>query len=325
MPACIAELADGQRAEYALSAYIGGDGAPLTVPVQVIAGHGPSPVTLLIAGVHGDEPEGPRALHHLWRTLDPARVRGRLVLVPVAHPPAFLANQRLSPLDGKDMNRSFPGDPAGSPTQRIAHALWHQVVSQAQFVFSMHSWSRHGETLPYVEVPGAGAPTAATCWSMADGAGFARVRLVDWPAGLLVKCANGAGIPAIEAEIGGGGVSQAGFQTLYRARLAGLLHHLEMIAAAPPPREGPAAAFTARHIPAPAGGLLDCAVELGDPVSAGQTLATLRQPNGAPITTITAPLAGTVAVRWRWATVQPGDIAFTLFQPATAPVSQPTE
>jgi predicted deacylase len=325
VPEDIAGLPDGSRYEFALPAYTAGDGSDVTVPVQVLAGRGPSPVTLLIAGIHGDEPEGSLALHHLWRSLQPDDLRGRLILVPVAHPSAFLANQRLSPLDGKDMNRSFPGDPTGSPTLRLAHALYHQVVRQAEFIFSMHSWSRHGETQPYVEGPDAGMATAATCWAMAAGAGFSRIRIVDWPKGLLVRCANAAGIPAIEAEIGGGGVSRPDSQALYRDRLAGLLHHLNMIEGPGPASEGAPRTYSARHVPAPAGGLLACAVGLGDTVAAGQTLATLQRLDGSLIGEIAAPVDGMVAVRWRWATVQPGDITFTLFVPAESPAKPSVE
>src|SRR4051794_27343226 len=85
------------------------DGSRLELPIVVLAGSAPRPRLVCVAGIHGDEPEGMLALMQLADELDPARINGELVLVPVANPPAFGAGTRTSPLDGIDLNRIFPG------------------------------------------------------------------------------------------------------------------------------------------------------------------------------------------------------------------------
>jgi predicted deacylase len=84
------------------------------IPVMVTVG-GEGPTALLLAGVHGDEYEGPVALMRLWRALDPAALRGRLILLPALNAPAVRAATRCSPLDAGgpnagNLNRAFPGD-----------------------------------------------------------------------------------------------------------------------------------------------------------------------------------------------------------------------
>ncbi len=73
-----------------------------------------------MAGNHGDEYEGQVALGKLIRSLEAEEVCGRIIILPSADFPAAMAGMRTSPLDGGNLNRSFPGDPYGGPTAQIA-------------------------------------------------------------------------------------------------------------------------------------------------------------------------------------------------------------
>ena len=78
------------------------DARPLGVypiPIACIVGRS-GPTALLIAGVHGDEFEGPVALSQLIDEIKPEQLEGRLIIVPALNSPAVLASQRTSPLDG---------------------------------------------------------------------------------------------------------------------------------------------------------------------------------------------------------------------------------
>src|SRR5437764_8855976 len=93
------------------------------IPIARISntgGNGDGPRILLMAGNHGDEYEGQVALGRLIRDLDPAEVRGHIIILPSANFPAAMAGTRTSPLDQGNLNRSFPGDPTGGPTAQIA-------------------------------------------------------------------------------------------------------------------------------------------------------------------------------------------------------------
>lgn len=127
------------------------DGPWLTVPVKVAVGNRPRPRLVALAGIHGDEPQGMVSLLDFWDTCDPGRLQGTVILVPVANPPAFAAHQRRSPLDGLDLNRTFPGKADGTPSERLAYRLLHEVITGSDFVFTLHSWYATGMVVPYVE------------------------------------------------------------------------------------------------------------------------------------------------------------------------------
>src|SRR5262245_28529435 len=95
-----------------------GGWASIMLPVGVVAG-GRGPTVLVMAGNHGDEYPGQVAILKLMREIEPDQVRGRLIFVPCLNQPAAKAATRLSPIDGKNMNRSFPGRADGTITEMI--------------------------------------------------------------------------------------------------------------------------------------------------------------------------------------------------------------
>ena len=96
------------------------------VPLTVINGlrkddHGARPGIAVFGGTHGNEWEGQVAVKRLCRELDPARISGRIILMPQLSETACNANSRVSGEDGVNMNRAFPGKAFGSVSQRIAY------------------------------------------------------------------------------------------------------------------------------------------------------------------------------------------------------------
>jgi len=120
-------------------------GRPLDIPVIVINGKKPGPCVWVDAVIHGDEPEGTLCCHMVDAVLDPAKMSGSVVLVPVLNVPAFEAAQRGNPLDtfSYDLNRIYPGKADGYLTERLAHAhsVWLREV--ATYEISIHSGGAH--------------------------------------------------------------------------------------------------------------------------------------------------------------------------------------
>jgi len=291
------------------------DGSVMAVPVSVIAGAAAGPRLVLVAGVHGDEPDGMLALVELAAALDPARLAGRLVIVPVANPTAFAAARRRSPLDEVDLNRAFPGSAAGTPSQQLAHRLLTGVIEGADFLFSLHSWSTYGETLSFVEVPDGGGALVQQSQAAARAAGFERIRALDWPDGLMVKVAMGRGIAGMEAEIGGQGATRAENRAAYRGHVAALMAHLGMVDGAVPAPRPYQALYRGRHVTAPCGGMVWIEAVLGDPVEAGAPLVRISDLFGATRAVVEAPVGGLLVVRRCFGTAAPGDHLATIFTP----------
>ncbi|MBN9307550.1 MAG: succinylglutamate desuccinylase [Devosia sp. 67-54] len=108
------------------------------IPLAVIK-NGTGPTVILEGGNHGDEYEGPITLGEMIRELDPAEVSGRLIILPALNTPAVGAGQRTSPVDGLNINRSFPGDPLGTITQQIAAYMDEVILPMGDAFLDLHS------------------------------------------------------------------------------------------------------------------------------------------------------------------------------------------
>lgn len=111
----------------------------VALPVAITHGTEPGPVLAVTAGIHGGEYVPMVAVRQFIRDLDPARMRGTVVACLQSSPVAF--EKRLAfvnPLDGQNLNRSFPGDPAGGPTQRLAAWLSQNLLGRADYYVDCH-------------------------------------------------------------------------------------------------------------------------------------------------------------------------------------------
>ena len=122
-------------------------GAVMT-PISVIA-NGEGPTVLLTGGNHGDEYEGITALYKLAARLTAEDVQGRVIIVPTMNALAAKAGRRCSPLDGGNLNRSFPGSPPGGPTEQIADYFTRVLVPQCDYALDLHSGGRTLDILPF--------------------------------------------------------------------------------------------------------------------------------------------------------------------------------
>lgn len=110
------------------------------LPVTRVRGARPGPRVVITAGMHGGEFTGIEAAVRLAALLRPEDVDGEVVICPVANPPAVYDGRLgVSPLDGVNINRVFPGDPHGCPTERLA--AWHteHLIAGADVYVDLHS------------------------------------------------------------------------------------------------------------------------------------------------------------------------------------------
>ena len=132
-------IAPGTRADLRITVPAGTDGETF-IPVTVIHGREPGRVLAMVAGVHGFEFASILAAERLAERVDPAALRGTLVIVRVANIPGFEGRSpNVNPVDRKNLNRVFPGDPAGTQTQRIADLIAREVVAPSDFLMDVHS------------------------------------------------------------------------------------------------------------------------------------------------------------------------------------------
>ena len=120
------------------------------LPVAVINGARPGPVLALVAGSHGTEYASIVALNRLIGQLDPRTISGTVIVAPLLNVASFIQmTVHLNPIDGKGMNAQYPGDPAGTQTQRALARVAAEVVKPADVVLDLHGGDLDEDLRPY--------------------------------------------------------------------------------------------------------------------------------------------------------------------------------
>ncbi len=127
----------GQRATGFIQIPAGVD-AGTNIPVIVINGAKPGPKLVIVAGAHGTEYASIIALEKLGHT-NPADLSGTLIVLPLINLASFAEKvPHVNPVDGKNMNRMYPGKADGTQTERASWAIAHQVIEQCDFLIDLH-------------------------------------------------------------------------------------------------------------------------------------------------------------------------------------------
>ena len=285
-------------------------GAPLRLPVHTIAGAAPGPVVGLVAGIHGDEIPPVEVVRRVVAQVRPAELRGTLRVLPVANPLALEGLTRHTPQDMLNLNRVFPGDPAGWLTEQLAHAIAERYLPGLDALLDLHAGGVF-PTVDYVYILNDEA------LSRAFGAPVL-YRAADSYPGSLGTLAVERGIPTVVAELGGGLAADEAYVRRGVDGVLGALRHLGCLPGEPQAAGEPLvverlAILRPRH-----GGLLVPEVgidDLGSVVPRGRVLGRTYSPyTFAELESFAAPFARTVLVLLRGAVtrVQPGDYAYML-------------
>ena len=181
------------------------------IPITVIRS-GQGPTALLTGANHGDEYEGAIALAKLANTLRAEDVSGCVIIVPFMNYPAFRAGTRTSPIDRGNLNRTFPGKPDGTVTEKIADYVQRQLLPRADFVLDIHSGGRTLDFLPFaaIHVLDDKAQQARCSAAMqAFNAPYSMTLLELDAVGMFDTAAEAAGKVFVSTELGGGGSATA--------------------------------------------------------------------------------------------------------------------
>jgi uncharacterized protein len=144
-----AKAARGQKATGVIAVPPGSD-AGTNIPVAVAHGAKPGPVLALVAGSHGTEYASIVALEKMIALLDPAQLSGTVIVVPLVNLPSFEQKvAHLNPVDGKNMNRFYPGNPKGTQTERASYAITREVVEQCDHLVDLHGGDLDESLRPY--------------------------------------------------------------------------------------------------------------------------------------------------------------------------------
>lgn len=125
------------------------------IPITIINGQNDGPTLLITAGIHGGEYPGIAAAIEISQAIEPEVISGCLIIIHPVNIRSFWERSAfVTPDDGKNLNREFPGDVNGTLSQKTAWLLSRHFFPLADFYADLHSGDIHEELYPYVYYPG---------------------------------------------------------------------------------------------------------------------------------------------------------------------------
>jgi predicted deacylase len=242
----------------------------------------------------------------------PETLTGSVIAVPVLNLPAFFARQAFSPMDGQTLNRCFPGNAAGTGSERIAYAIMQAAVTRADMCLDLHQ----GGVKPMIDEVRVRVardhPQHGACLELARVFGLGYILDQEGPPGQLARVAPDRGIPTIDPELGGCHGWNAGSIAKGVRGVMNVLCHYGFLAGTPeiPDRQWVVEGF--EPLRAGVGGVVEFAVELYQRVERDQPLATITDLFGQPRDVIRAPRAGIVWLQSLYPAVAAGETVLTL-------------
>ena len=292
----------GQAASGFIEVPAGVDAAT-RIPITIVRGAQPGPTLALIAGTHGSEVAPIVALQRVRAALDPAVLRGSVLIVHVANLPSFLGRTvYYSPVDGKNLNRVYPGKADGTVSERIAYAITNQIIERADYLVDIHSGDGNESLRPYTYWSplrmDARADSIAREMALAwgnDHIVIDTVRPRDRQATVYTQnTAHIRGKPALTTEAGYLGIAAEDMVQRNVDGVFRLMRYFRMVPGAIELVRDPLFFERTEVLRSPGTGVWHPRVERGQSVQKGTLLGVLTDFFGAPQADVRAPFGGIV-------------------------------
>jgi predicted deacylase len=272
----------------------GPDGSEVALPVAVINGAREGQTLYLQAASDGDELNGVGVVRRVIPQIDPTELSGTILVVGIANYFAFQHNEHRNPIDDTKLNRTYPGNENGTSTERIAAATF-DVASRADLVLDLHQGST-SRMINEVRVRcGRRHRLHKECLELAKVFGCGHVLDQKGPEGQLARAAPDDGVPTVDPELGGSvGFDERSVEKGVEGVFNVLKHYDFLPGHVRTKSQTRASGF--EQYGAPAGGLVDFQVELGERVTKNQTLFEVTDVFGERKASVSADSTG---VFWR--------------------------
>jgi predicted deacylase len=292
----------GSKASGEIEIPAGGD-AGTRIPFTIIRGAQPGPVLALIGGTHGSETAPIIGLQRVRVRVDPGVLKGTLLIIHVANMPSFLGRTiYYSPVDGKNLNRVYPGKRDGTVSERIAYAITSEIIERADYLVDMHAGDGNESLRPYTywnklgldEAVDAKAREMALAWGH-DHIIVDTTRTRDREQSLYTQnTAHIRGKPALTVETGAMGLATEDMIQLNVRGVFRMMRYLGMLPGPVELVEAPVWLTRYEVLTSPATGTFTAVVEPGTTVSAGALVGYLSDLFGNRIAEVKAPFDGEV-------------------------------
>lgn len=272
------------------------------IPITLIHGKRTGPVLALVAGTHGYEYPGMSALQSVGQSLDPDTLAGTVILVHIANPPSFRGRTiYYSPVDGKNLNRVYPGNAKGTLSERIAFVITQEIIKRADFLVDLHAGDGNEALMPFVYMPVTGITKldiAARGMAIAFGLDHIVIDKITLPppeqSVFTDQTALTLGIPAITTETGQLGYNDEHSIALAEKGIGNLLRHLGMLEGHQRPPGEIVWLYDYEVLKSPNTGFFRASVGPGEIIQADAVVGTVMDDFGNVINVIKSPFAGIV-------------------------------
>ncbi len=301
------EIRAGTKAHFTIPVIDGRD--TTLIPISVFHGKQEGPVLGITAGVHGYEYPPIMAGQALISQIDPLTLKGTVMLVQAANVAGFLGRSPyLNPMDGKNLNRAFPGKEGGTITEKIAHFITHQVIRRSDFFLDMHSGDAPEDLMSYSayyhhdnkpELSDLGK-------AMALSLEFDHIVVFnttekeyiqeDHPSLYCSAEAFKRGIPSIDIECGRLGKAEPMLIQRVTKSVMNLLKHLEMYEGVSNPQPTPIIIHDRFYLTSEFDGIIYPQKSSGEYVSKGMNIGYITNFFGETLATLKAPADGILLI-----------------------------
>ncbi len=277
------------------------EGIYIATPVLVVNGVEPGPTLCLTAALHGDELNGIETVRRVLYNLDPGKLKGAVIGVPIVNLQGFHSGSRYLS-DRRDLNRFFPGDPNGSSASRLAYSFFNELVAHCSALVDLHTGSFFRTNLPQLR----GDLSNPRVVDLTKGFGSTVVVHSEGTSGPLRRSAVEAGIPAVTLEAGAPSVLDEESVSHSVKGIRTLLNHLGMTTRFSLWGDPEPVYYNSVWQRAPVGGIVFSRVTLGQSVRKGDLLGTVTNPITNVRTRIVSSYDGRIIGMALNQVVQPG-------------------
>src|SRR3989449_8177249 len=273
-----------------------------SIPVVVVHGARPGPVLAIVSGAHGTEYASIIAVERLIGALDATQISGTVILVPLVNRASF--DQKIvhvNPVDGKSMNRFYPGRSDGSQTERASYLITKEVVERCDHLIDLHGGDLDESLRPYSYWTKTGRDEQdRISKEMVLAFGLDHIIVsADRPldpavSRYLENTATTRGKPSLTAEAGHAGTVETDHVNALVRGCLGVLHYLKMLPGAAEPVASPIWIDSVLTVASDQGGIFYPLVQRGSYVAAGPPIGYVTGYFGKKVFEAKAPAAGVV-------------------------------